>query len=185
MEVIKVTLDEVSDIVFDILSEQREGVVYCVADENCAVVGSNGGADFEAIEKAGIKMVQIKHEGGTIILSPGDVDVGIFTEGYSGQEYRKTIVEKVKKMLSEKGIESEINGNDLLIDGRKVLGFGSRFFGKILYTAIHFAVNADLELIKEICTKSMNKVPDSLSRYGIGTNEILEILSETFGKEFY
>lgn len=185
MEIIKVTLDEVSEVVLGLLSGQSEGLVYCVADDYCAVVGSNGGADFEAIEKAGIKMVQIKHEGGTIVLSPGDVDIGIFTKGFAGREYQKEIVERVTKLLAEKGFEAQMNGNDLLVEGKKVLGFGSRVFGDILYTAIHFAINTDLELIKKICTKSMVKVPGALRDYGISTNDITSILSEIFGKEFY
>lgn len=184
MEIIKVTLDEVSDVVFDLLSKQKEGIVYCVADKHCAVVGNNGGADFKAIEQADIKMVQIRHEGGTIVLSPGDVDVGIFTKGFAGKEYREIVVEKIRKKLKETGVETELNGNDLLINGKKVIGFGSRFFGEILYTAIHFAVNTDIELIKKICTKNMNKEPDSLQNYKINTTDILEILSETFERDF-
>lgn len=180
MEIIKTSLDEVSGLVLGILSDQREAVVYCVADDHCAVVGSNGGADLEQIQKAGIKMVQIKHEGGTIVLSPGDVDIGIFTEGYQGHEYRNEIIDRLINRLQENGHEAFIEDNDVLVNGRKVVGFGSRMFGKILYTAIHIAVKTNIDLIKSICTKDMKKVPDALTNYGINTAYVLNIMSEVF-----
>lgn len=184
MKIIKVTLDEVSEVVLGLLSTQSEGLVYCVADDCCAVVGSNGGANFEAIEKAGIKKVEIKHEGGTIILSPGDIDIGIFTRGYLGSEIRDNIINTIISFLQEKNIASVISGNDVLIDGRKVVGYGSRMFGNILYSAIHIAVSVDIELIKKICTKPMHKMPKGLDAYGVTTEDILKLLSNIFKYKF-
>lgn len=183
MEIIKTTLDDVTNLVLGILSEQKEAVVYCLADDYCAVVGSNGGANEDRIRDLGIKMVQIKHEGGTIILSPGDVDIGIFTAGYQGHGYRKRIVDRIIDKLNENGYKAVVEGNDVLIDGRKVVGFGSRIFGKILYTAIHIAVDSNMDLIKTICTKDMQKTPDALMNYGINTQDILDIMSEVFEQE--
>ena len=180
MEIYKTTLDEVNDLVFEILSEQKEAMVYCIADENCAVIGTNGGADLQNIQKLNLKTVEIKHEGGTIILSPGDVDIGIFTKGYEGHAYRDNLINLIIEKAAEKGYKAVVSGNDVLINGRKVIGFGSRYYGEILYTAIHIAVYINLELIKTICTKKMSKTPDALSNYGIYTTDILDIMSVVF-----
>ncbi len=129
-------------------------------------------------------MVKIKHEGGTIVLSPGDVDIGLFTVGYSGDTYRDRLVDAIMAMVQAQGYTATLDNNDVLINGRKVVGFGSRMFGSVLYTAIHMSVDIDVELIRSICTKPMAKLPDGLKNYGITTQDILEILSEVFDHDF-
>ena len=183
MEIIKTTLDEVTNQVFSKISDQSECIIYHVFDENCAIVGRNGGSNIDRIRKHGIRMVEINHEGGTIVASPGDISIGIFTKDYKGREYRDDIVIKIINRLRENGHDASIDGNDVVIDGRKVVGYGSRRFGNILYTAIHIAVNTDLELIKAVCTKDMNKIPDALSNYGIYTEDVLGIMSDVFGQK--
>lgn len=182
MNIIKTTLDDVTNQVFDFLSNQSEGILYCVMDENCTIVGNRGGSSVDAIKKHGLRMVQVKHEGGTIVTSPGDISIGIFTEGYKGRDYRDKIVNRLIDRLRENGHIATVDQNDLVVNGRKVVGFGSRMFGKILYTAIHIAVNTDINLIKAICTKNMKKVPDALSNYGINTDDVLAIMSDVFGE---
>lgn len=180
MEMIKVTFDTVADVVSDILTSQKEACVYCIADENCAVVGSNCGANMDKIRDKNIRLVQINHEGGTIILSPGDVEIGIFTEGYAGNDYRDSIVNGILALLEQNGHKPVVSGNDILVNDRKVCGFGSRMFGKILYTAIQVSVGINLDLIKEICTKPMVKQPDGLMNYGVTTEDVLDIMYKTF-----
>lgn len=180
MEIIKVTLDTVTDVVSDIIKNQKEAFVYCVADESCAVIGSNGGADVTKIENIGIRKVGINHEGGTIILSPGDVEVGIFTKGYVGNKYRDSIVSEILSVLKQNGFEAVVSGNDILVNDKKVVGFGSRMFGNILYTAIQISVGINLDLIKVLCTKPMIKQPDGLKNYGVKTQDVLNIIFKTY-----
>ena len=180
MEIIKTTLDEVGNNVFSHLSNKSEGIIYHVFDENCAIVGRKGGSSIERIQECGIRMVQINHEGGTIVASPGDISIGMFTKDYKGHEYRDKIVNKIINRLRENGYNASIDGNDVVINDRKVIGYGSRRFGDILYTAMHIAVNTNLEMIKTICTKDMKKIPDALVNYGINTGDILEIMSKVF-----
>lgn len=179
MEIIKTTFDEVTDLVANILSEQKETCVYCVSDENCAIVGSNVGANMQAIQNHGVRLVQIKHEGGTIIASPGDVQIGIFTEGYMGHAYRDTIVNSIIDKLKANGHDAILANNDILVNGKKVVGFGSRMFGKILYTALQISIDIDIDLIRLICTKPMSKTPDGLKNYGVTTQDVLDILFDT------
>lgn len=179
MEIIKTTFEDVTDLVTGILSEQKEACVYCVGDEYCAIVGSNCGANTNEIQKRGIRLVAINHEGGTIIASPGDVQIGIFTEGYTGNIYRENIINNIITKVRNNGYNVVIANNDILVNGKKVVGFGSRMFGKILYTAIQVSINIDVDLIKSICTKRMEKIPDGLKNYGIITQDILDILFDT------
>ena len=184
MEYIKTTLEEVGSIVPDIIAKQKEAIVYCIADDNCAVVGNNGHANMENIQKLGVKLVQINHEGGTIVLSPGDIDIGIFTEGYYGDILRNSVIDGIINKIKSNGYDVTYSNNDILVNGRKVASHGSRMFGKILYTAIHISININIDLIKAICTKEMVKIPDGLINYGINTNDILNIMSEVLEYKF-
>lgn len=176
MNIIPVTLDTVTDEVAKVLYGEKEACIYCVADAKSAVVGTNHGADLMAIEREQVKLIQIKHEGGTIILSPGDVDIGIFTYDFSGHDYRDQIISEILSLLNLNEVSISQDGNDILVNDKKIIGFGSRRYGNILYTAIHISINADLDLIKKICTKPMKKIPGSLSDYGITSNDIKNII---------
>lgn len=179
MKIIKTTHEQVTQEVQKLIQLQQEAFVYCVAEAPCAVVGTNGHADIEKAIELGIKVVQINHEGGCIVTNTGDVDVGIFTKGYYGHQIRDTIINKLVTLLSADGINATIMSNDLIVKDRKVLGFGSRMYGEILYTAIHISLNTDLELVRQICTKPMEKIPGSLSEYGVTTEDVVNILMET------
>lgn len=176
MKIIKTTHAQVTQEVAQILQQQQEACVYVVAEEPCVVVGTNNGADIGRANEIGIRVVNIHHEGGCIVISPGDVDIGLFTEGYYGRDIRDAIINKLIALLSANGLKGEIVDNDLLVNGCKVVGFGSRMYGQILYTAIHISVNANLDLIQQICTKPMKKIPGSLSEYGVNTSDVVNIL---------
>ena len=176
MKTIKTTHEQVTQEVAQILQQQQEACVYVIAEKPCVVVGTNNGADIAQANKIGIRVVNIHHEGGCIVTSPGDVDIGLFTKGYYGRDIREAIVNKLIALLNANGFKGEIVDNDLLVNDRKVVGFGSRMYGQILYTAIHVSVNANLDLIQQICTKPMKKIPGSLSEYGISTIDVVNIL---------
>lgn len=177
MKIIETTYSTVSELIEEILTNQEEAFVYAIGTENCAIIGRNGGADIQAIKDKNIRYVEINHEGGTIISSPGDVEIGIFTKGYYGREIiRDGIINDIVKLIKEKGHNVEIDNNDILINNRKVVGFGSRMYGELLYSAIQISVNCNIDLIKSICTKPMKKQPDGLANYGISTEDILQIM---------
>jgi hypothetical protein len=45
-------------------------------------------------------------------------------------------------------------------------------YGRIDFSSAALSINIDLDHIKAICRKSMNKVPKGLSEYGITTEEV-------------
>ena len=183
MKIIPVTLDTVTTEVFQVLKLNQECCIYCVADQTAAVVGTNLGSNLETIKQTGTKLIQINHEGGTIVLSAGDVDIGIFTKDFSGHDYRDKILQRLMSLIEIDKDRIVWDNNDILIDGKKVVGYGSRRYSDILYTAIHISINANLELIQKICTKPMVKVPGSLSDYNIKSEDIVRILYDIFDDE--
>ena len=80
----------------------------------------------------------------------------------------------IKKKLLDKGLNVEWVKNDLLIDGKKFLGDMKTTLPNGLYFyGGHISYRVNLPLIKEICTKPMEKTPTGLSEYDI-THEELE-----------
>lgn len=180
MECIKVKMEEVTNVVHELISCQREAMVYCVQEDSWAILGNNSEKEMCNAKRLGVNFVQVNHEGGTMITSPGDVDVGIFTNGYYGNFLRDEIIRQIMEKAHKYGYEAVLVGNDMLVDGKKVIGFGSRVFGKILYTAIQISVNLNEELIEKVCEKESHKIPGGLKQYGIDTSDIVDILSKVF-----
>jgi hypothetical protein len=42
----------------------------------------------------------------------------------------------------------------------------------------HISIDCNLELIKDVCTKPMEKVPCGLGQYGITTQQVVDWLNE-------
>lgn len=109
--------------------------------------------------------------GGTIVNFKDDICVGNYQPNFNN--FGKDFIIRFAEWLNDKGLNAVVDSNDVLVDGKyKVASYMSQYINGCLYTAIHISVNMDLELIKSICTKPMNKVPKGLTDYGLKFGEI-------------
>ena len=69
--------------------------------------------------------------------------------------------------IKNKGINAYFDNNDILIDGFKVFGIGSKKFNNLEVFLIYIGINSNIDNIKKICNKSMKKIPKGLYEYGI------------------
>lgn len=176
MNIYPTLYENVESAVQDMISYGKTGVIYGVAESNWIIAGVNEQLNESAVERAGIPVLHLNHEGGCIVVSPGDIDIGLFTERDLGNKIKNNLIQDLAILLQKKGYISTIENNDLMVEGKKVVGFGSRMISNILYTAIHISINTDIELIRNICTKPMEKIPGKLSDYGISTSDVVNIL---------
>lgn len=184
MKIIHVTPSGAEAAVKRVWAAGEESCVCSVADAPCAIVGNGGGSNETEARRLGILVVHMGHEGGTIVASTGDVDIGIFTDGYSGDGIRDRLISLIaEEVKAQTGITMTLSGNDHMVDGKKVIGHGSRMFDGVLYTAIHIAIHTDLPLIQQICTKPMAKTPGALSDYGVTTEFVVQALEKVI-KEY-
>ena len=184
MRIINVTPAKAEAAVRQVRADGREACVCSVADAPCAIVGSNGGSDEDAAKFLGILVVHMGNEGGTIVANTGDVDIGIFTNGYSGNDIRDRLIGLISEEgKANSGAEIMLDGNDYMVNGRKVIGCGSRMHDGVLYTAMHIAIHSNVELVRKICTKRMSKVPGALSEYGVTTEFVTTALQKAI-KEY-
>ena len=184
MRIINVTPAKAEAAVRQVRADGQEACVCSVADAPCAIVGSNGGSNEDAAKCLGILVVHMGNEGGTIVANTGDVDIGIFTNGYSGNDIRDRLIGLIaEEVKANSGAEIMLDGNDYMVNGRKVIGCGSRMHDGVLYTAMHIAIHSNVELVRKICTKRMSKIPGALSEYGVTTEFVTAALQKAI-KEY-
>lgn len=181
MEIIKVTPDNGEKQIFDIISKQKETCIFCIVDRIVIVAGIKNDVNIDIAKQNNIQILHLQNEGGTIVASPGTVGLAFFTKDFTGHEYRDKVISAVISKLKEKGYEPIFDKNDVLIEGKKIISSSSRRYGKLLFTAVLFSINTpDINLIKQICTKPMKKIPGDLNVYGITSQDIENIIYDIF-----
>lgn len=173
MDVIKPTQDEwIAEVVRHIQGGIHK-IGYVVVERPVAIVHKAGQVDAETCEKLGYGIIESYNNGGTIVSSAGDVLIGHLCEPENG--WLNRFVAHFLDWLKAKGLKAEYTSNDILVDGFKVCGLCVTRYGRIDYTGGIISVNVNLDHIKAICKKPMNKVPKGLSDYGITSAEVEEM----------
>ena len=103
--------------------------------------------------------------GGTIVGQTGDLSVGIFFP--KKIEVRmQDLLHKISKVLINFGENSEVSGNDILVDGQKVVGAAhlstSNYYGFVAYVSF---TNKN-ELVEHICGAATKK-PGALTKLSV------------------
>lgn len=145
------------------------------SSEPCVYTG-NSEFNVKYCEDNKIEIVSFGYSGGTIVTSPKDVGfLFILDKGSLSEHLRK----KFSSWITLSVKKSEVLGNDILIDGMKVVGTAEKTIGdkKLYYFQTSFSV--DLDLIKNICSKEMVKTPRGLLDFGDKNRDdlIKEVLS--------
>lgn len=126
--------------------------------------------DEEICTELGYDVLEGQYNGGVIVSNKGDVGVLHFGEVENG--WRNRFTSYFVDWLKAKGLNAEYLDNDILVDGYKVCGTCITRYGRIDYSCGLIGINTNLDHIKAICRKPMNKVPKGLSEYGITTEEV-------------
>lgn len=155
--------------------EGHEGLIINICKSTFVETGSLRGFRQDICDKYGIPVAKTGYHGGSIVCFPGDLS---FCETHWGpSEFAPEMIEKAVVFLKGKDLEITRDENDILVDGEKVISW-ARFttISGWVQSVVHFSINSDLNLIKEICTKQMLKIPGALSKYGITADMLLDYL---------
>ena len=155
---------------YKVLINRKKCMIYSEADLPFICAPRKGVVDEQLCYDLGYRVYEMLHGGGVIVVEPGDIDIAHF--GDNDNTFRHEFATDFAKWLRSNGLNPIYEDNDILVDGYKVCGIGMRRHGDIDYTTIHIGINTNLEHIKLICKKPMNKVPKGLSEYGITTEEV-------------
>lgn len=124
-----------------------------------------------------IKMINANHIGGCIIEFPGDIAVGLFSEGPNPLN---RYIEHVLNWLKEKIPNADIvyTGNDITINGNKVLGASHKIICGYNYICMFLGYCPDIDVIRNISNKEMVKEPIGLKDFGITKEEVLQEIKD-------
>lgn len=181
MEVIKFKTQDAVSTITDFISKQKFGVAYCMHDMKSVLAAEKNGVDEELCNEMGYEILETRHTGGLVVVNEGDVSVIHF--GEIGNDWMRRFALHLIERYKEKGLNATFDGNDILVDGYKISGLSATPYGHIQYSTIHIGINTNLDHIKAICRKPMQKVPKGLSEWGITTEEVEEMFLEFCGQD--
>lgn len=156
-------------------------IAYVVVESPVAIVHRKTQVDEETCKELGYDIVESYNNAGTIVSNEGDILIGHFYTPENGW-YDRFIVYFLD-WLKGKGLNAEYVSNDIVVDGYKVCGMCITRYGRIDYTGGIISMNVNLDHIKAICKKPMQKVPKGLSDYGITTEEVEQMFLEFCKKD--
>lgn len=181
MEIVKAKSKDAVATIHDFIKNQKNGIAYCVHDEKSVFVVSPDSVNEDACAEYGYMVLETMHSGGAVVVSEGDVSVIHF--GSIINDWMPKFAQYLIEQYKAKGLNATYEGNDVLIDGYKISGLSESQYNRIKYSTIHIGINTNLDHVKAICKKPMEKVPKGLSEYGITTEEVEQMFLDYIEQE--
>lgn len=160
----------------NLMERQSDGLVLLFSSELAVVYGYPQYIDVNACIRSGAFLYHAWHLGGAIVCFPGDLSIMELKNG--GSNFGRESISAVRDMLASRRINALIDGNDLMVDGRKCGSWARTSDRGYTQTVVHFSVNSDVQTIRELCMKPMVKIPGALSDYGITAEDIWTTIKE-------
>lgn len=158
--------------------------LYLVNEQTEVNYGDARDLDLEYCEKHNIPAYWANRAGGTIVCSKGNIGIAVVFSVEKGWQCMN-LLNTLNTYLINKGLNSTIDENDILIDGYKVASTCERRVENHLdriYLTAQISINQDIEAIKNICKKPMIKVPKGLGEYSVTTEEMLKVVQDWFSE---
>lgn len=181
MDIMKVTEREGYAKIKESIQCGLHRTLYMTTGIKQVTVSDESHVDKEICKKLGYEVLVAYHGGGVLVINPGDFAVQHF--GEIDNDWLTRIIPHVLNWLKSKGLNAEFVGNDILVDGYKVVAFNHVRHGRIDHSGLFVSINTNLEDIKAICRKPMEKVPKGLSEYGITAADAEEMFLDFCAKE--
>ena len=148
------------------IASEEYGVYIIAPKSKVYAFHGNDDIDIEECRSLGVKVIEMRYAGGTIIGSSEDfgimvvapVDI-LLTEDM--------ILSNVLRIIRQYAPEAEINGNDILVDGEKIMGSMRRNVGNTYVWAAQFSFAEHDELIYKLCKKETKKRPGAIGKYSL------------------
>jgi hypothetical protein len=159
--------------------------VIVIHDKTEVSYGIENDVNFEYCKEHDIPLLDLKRTGGAIVYFAGNVSwADVRPNNYPTFKTPEILfLKKLTAYLIEKGLNATLEDNDIMVDGYKVASGCSINLPPTFertFSSAQICINCDLETIKNICLKPMNKTPKGLSEYGITTEEIEQFVRNYF-----
>ena len=117
--------------------------------------------DRELCKNLGISVVDLNYNGGTIIGSTEDLSIIMVFPESMGMTH-EVIIGKIVEIISKYVPNTSIDGNDILVNGKKVSGSMTRTLMGSFEWAAQITFKDYSEYIEKICHKPSNKIPSHI-----------------------
>lgn len=170
-EVFRIETEVLADVLNDAIVNGKYGIYTPIAKGHYAFHG-NDEIDRERCKNLGVEIIDLKYGGGTIIGSNEDFSFEIIAPVKFGFTHAK-IINKVAEIIGNYIEKVEIDGNDILVDGEKIMGSMTRQVGNSFVWAAQISFGEYGDYIREICNKKSGKKPGYIKKAKL-TKEKLE-----------
>ena len=140
---------------------KKYGIYISTTDGLYAFHGSDE-IDYELCEKLGICVAELYYQGGTIIGSSEDLGIEIVAPREVGLN-TNLILNKFHEIISRYIDNVSIDGNDILINGNKVMGSMQRLIGDTFVWAAQISFADYSDIISQVCNKKSAKKPSYIN----------------------
>lgn len=161
-EVYYISVDTFAQDVENAINNADYGIYIPVADGLYAYHGTDE-IDLDLCKSMGVRVIELNYQGGTIIGSANDFSIEILyppAVGIDGHD----IINKIAEIVSKYVDGVTISGNDLLVNGEKVMGSMERRVGNCCVWAAQISFGEYNEAIEKICNKKSAKKPSQIKR---------------------
>lgn len=144
-------------------SQGQSQVVLCINNEKIYAWHCNDDIDIELFNDYGIPIYETGAEGGTILGSPDDLDIALVLsrDDFDECNFYKYFNNHLAAYLSAALPEHEVvaDNNDILIDGKKIMGSSIAISDECLLYVAHISFYDFSALAKILCSKESSKTP--------------------------
>lgn len=171
-EVYPIDVRDITTGLEDAIRNKKYGVYISYTDGLYAFHGSDE-IDYELCEELGVYVAELYHQGGTIIGSERDLGIEIVAPNDIGLDagfILNKFCEIIGKYVSGEVI---IDGNDILINDKKVMGSMRRVVGNVFVWAAQISFYDYKDVISQVCTKASVKEPSYIDS-SILSRDLLE-----------
>lgn len=175
-----VSMNNLASVLFQAAQTNNYSIISIYTDETCVCHGENTEKRLnkQYCEEHNIPIYPYNSFGGNIIATKEDYGVAFFLPT-SIDMSTQLVLENLVLILNKYFTNVNIDGNDILIDNKKVIGSGSFGDNNIICILVYFSMSDKQDLIYNICGEpTTNKMPGHINS-NILTRE--QLITEVLG----
>ena len=150
--------------------EEKYGIYISTSNGLYAFHGDDD-IDYELCKELDVCVAELYHQGGTIIGSNADLGIEIVAPIYLNLD-GNIIIYKFYEIISKYFDNVSIDGNDILIDGEKVMGSMRRNVGNTFVWAAQVSFADYSEIISKVCNKKSVKKPSYIDSNKLSRSQL-------------
>lgn len=162
IEIHETNMDDIESRVENAIMSKTPSIWIPTADE-IFVWHGNEALDRDLCTELGVQVYDMNYIGGTIVSGADDLSFALIVPENIDISTSYMLL-KIKNIMDKYFSDVAIDGNDILIDGKKVLGSMQRRVNNMYIFACQISYVDRSEYIKRLCSKSSIKIPGFIDR---------------------